>query len=142
MNRMTAAALFVTAVLASACGGAEAATDSGASEPTPALGICLEGATDCVDMVPGEATDDGGGDAIDEGAILAEAEALLGVTEDEALARSDVRLGRHGDEHLAVTDDYVIGRMTVATDDDGTGTYHVVEVTVELTEGPHTLTTS
>jgi hypothetical protein len=45
-------------------------------------------------------------------------------------------VGRHGDEAMMLTEDYVIGRKTIATEDDGSGTFRVVEVTLELTDGP------
>ena len=50
---------------------------------------------------------------------------------------ADVRVGRRGDEYLALTEDYVLGRLTVELDDEGDG-YRVTSVTVELPDGPET----
>ena len=158
MTRSTLAVLLVFAAVAAGCGGSpEPSDDTQSSSDTPQAstdptqptdspttgGTCLEGASECAD-IPGQAPpgppQGGEGDTLDEAAIIDDAEALLGQSEDAALAEEDVRLGRHGDEHLALTEDYVIGRRTIATEDDGTGTYRVIEVTVELTEGPLTIT--
>ena len=49
----------------------------------------------------------------------------------------DVRVGRRGDEQYALTEDYVIGRLTVELDDDGDG-YRVTSVIVELPESTET----
>jgi hypothetical protein len=141
MTRITTAALATLAILAAACGGA---ADAGGAEPdqpvaSPSTGMCAEDAPDCVDTVVED--DQLVDDAVDEGAMIRDAESLLGQTEDEVLeAWPDVRVGRHGDEHLMLTEDYVIGRRTIATEDDGTGTFRVVEVTLELTDGPMILT--
>jgi hypothetical protein len=100
--------------------------------------MCLEGVPDCVDtVVDGDDGLPGDGEAIDEASLIRDAESLLGEVEEDVLATwGDVRVGRHGDETMMLTEDYVVGRKTIATDDDGTGTYRVVEVTVELTDGP------
>jgi hypothetical protein len=142
MTRTTPAALVMLALLAAACGAADADVIA-APDADPAAGICLEGTADCVDTdLDGDqpaSPDDPA--AMDEGARLRAAEGLLGEVEADVLARwPDVRVGRHGDEHMMLTEDYVIGRMTIGTDDDGSGTYRVVEVTIELTDGPQTLT--
>ena len=52
----------------------------------------------------------------------------------------DVRVGRRGDEQMALTEDYVLGRITVELDDDGSGTVVVTQATVELPGGPETFT--
>ena len=148
MTRRTLLALIVGAVVLTACGGERSpgtSEEADASGAPPAAGACLEGATECADMPteapPGPPDGDGDAGAIDEAAIIQEAESLIGRPEDEVLAASDDRrLGRHGDEHLALTEDYVLGRKTIATEDDGTGTYRVVEVRVELSDGPLTIT--
>jgi hypothetical protein len=142
MNRTTTAILGAIAIFAAACGAADADVIA-APDADPAAGACLEGTPDCVDTDldgdQGPPTDDP--TAIDEGALLREAEGLLGEVEEEVLERRpDVRVGRRGGEHMMLTEDYVIGRMTIATDDDGSGTYRVVEVTLELTDGPQILT--
>ncbi len=64
-----------------------------------------------------------------------EAHGLLGRYEDDLPA--EVRIGRRGSEHFALTEDYELGRFTVDLDDDGDG-YRVTSVTVELPDGPET----
>jgi hypothetical protein len=143
MTRSTIATLAALAVLTAACGGADPSATVAAPDTADGAAICLEGATDCddVEVVEGEGTDAADGAAIDEGAMIRDAEALLGEPEEDVLERwPDVRLGRHGDEAMMLTEDYVIGRRTIATEDDGSGTYRVVEVTLELTDGPQVLT--
>jgi hypothetical protein len=142
MTRTTTAILGAIAILAAACGAADADVIA-APDVDPAAGTCLEGTPDCVDTdLDGDerpSPDDPA--VIDEGAMIREAEGLLGEVEADVPERwPDVRVGRRGDEHMMLTEDYVIGRMTIATDDDGSGTYRVVEVTLELTDGPQTLT--
>ncbi|HEX4905309.1 MAG TPA: hypothetical protein VFU93_07650 [Acidimicrobiales bacterium] len=58
---------------------------------------------------------------------------LVGLTLDEL--PDDVRIARIGDEHFALTDDYVIGRRTAELDLDADGVARVVKVTVELENG-------
>lgn len=147
--------LSLAAVVLFGCGTASApdpgaaADDAGADQPVTsdpdggaAGGTCLEGTPDCVDADldgddPGEPTLDG---VVDDDTALRDARSLLGEPEEQALARfDDVRLGRHGDETYALTEDYVIGRKTISTDDDGSGTYRVVEVVVETNDGPQTV---
>lgn len=64
------------------------------------------------------------------------ARATLGVAEDEL--EPDVRVGRRGDEQFMLTEDYVLGRITVELDDDGAGTFVVTQARVELPDGPET----
>jgi hypothetical protein len=61
---------------------------------------------------------------------------LLGLYEDDLAA--DVRIARRGSEQMALTEDYVLGRLTVELDEDGSA-YRVTSVTVELPAGPETL---
>ncbi|MEZ5298902.1 MAG: hypothetical protein R2697_22260 [Ilumatobacteraceae bacterium] len=94
-------------------------------------GTCLAG-SDSQDDTAAPA-DGGDPDAVDEGALIRAADALLGT--NEADLPDDVRVARRGDEQFALTEDYVIGRITVDLDDtDGSG-YRVVAATVELTDG-------
>ncbi|MEX1178115.1 MAG: hypothetical protein WEB09_06610 [Nitriliruptor sp.] len=146
--------LVTVAVLVTGCGQAST-PDPGAAPPDeqelptgseggdPAAGACLEGTPDCVDA------DLSGGGApppdldgeLDVDAARRDARSLLGEPEEEVLELwQDVRLGRRGDEHMAVTDDQQPGRKTIATEDDGTGTFRVVEVVLELPEGSETFT--
>lgn len=136
MRQRTALALMGALIL-SACGAAVAEDD--AASP-PALGVCAPGVTDCVDTVVDDGGDDADGDEWDDtfGADAArdEAERQLGLTEDEL--DPSVRIGRVGDEHYMLTEDYVLGRITVELEADETGTYRVVVATVELPDGPET----
>ncbi|HSK24639.1 MAG TPA: hypothetical protein VK906_15745 [Egicoccus sp.] len=132
----------VTAALAAlllglaGCGGAAPAepdlptSDAGAD---PSAGMCAPGVTDCVDVVV-----DPDGDEFDGETERETAAAMLGLAEDELAP--DVRIARRGDEQMALTEDYVLGRKTVELDDDGDGTFRVVGVVVELPEGPETIT--
>lgn len=146
------AALTVTLLLA-ACGGDDDSLDTstggdaGATQPvgsgdfddTPdAAGMCLEDAPDCDDTpVAGDGDAGGGadGDAIDEGALIARAEAMVGMPEGDL--DPEVRVSRRGNESFAMTEDYRIGRFTVELDDQGSG-FVVTTVVLELTEGPQT----
>jgi hypothetical protein len=133
----TVGALAAIAFLLAACGGAADATSSEGDQPaaSPSAGMCAQDQPDCVDTIVGD--EDVDRDAVDEGAMIRDAESLLGQSEDEVLEQwADVRVGRHGDEAMMLTEDYVIGRKTIATEDDGSGTFRVVEVTLELTDGP------
>lgn len=65
-----------------------------------------------------------------------DAHGLLGRYEADLPA--DVRVARRGTEQFALTEDYVLGRLTVDLDDDGGG-FRVTSVTVELPGGPETL---
>lgn len=137
-------ALAVTLLLA-ACGGDDddldtsTGGDAGATQPvgsgdfddTPDVaGMCEADAPDCDDTPVA-----GDGDAIDEGALIAEAEAMVGMPEGEL--DPEVRVSRRGNESFAMTEDYRIGRFTVELDDHGSG-FVVTTVVLELTEGPQT----
>jgi hypothetical protein len=133
----TVGALAALAFLLAACGGVADATSSEGDQPaaSPSAGMCAQDQPDCVDTIVGD--EDVDRDAVDEGAMIHDAESLLGQSEVEVLEQwADVRVGRHGDEAMMLTEDYVIGRKTIATEDDGSGTFRVVEVTLELTDGP------
>ena len=64
-----------------------------------------------------------------------DAHGLLGRYEDDLPA--DVRVARKGAEQHALTEDYVLGRLTVELDEDGVA-HRVTSVTVELPAGPET----
>ncbi|MAT03694.1 MAG: hypothetical protein CL424_01450 [Acidimicrobiaceae bacterium] len=136
--RRLAAPTLIGALALTACGSSDdEQVDSdpvSTTIPGAAGDTCLEGAADCDDTAA--PADGGDPDAVDEGEFIREAEGLLGVAESEL--PDDVRVARRGDESFALTEDYVIGRITVELDDtDGSG-YRVVTATVELTEGPQT----
>lgn len=122
-------AIGAAAALLAGCAGdtADATTDPG--QAAPGLGMCAPGVTDCEDVVMDDTrpSDD---------TLREQAQLLLGTAEVDVPA--DVRIGRRGDEHMMLTEDYVIGRMTVGLDDDGTGTFVVTEVILEMEEGPET----
>ncbi|MTV26232.1 hypothetical protein FTX61_12545 [Nitriliruptoraceae bacterium ZYF776] len=144
MRTSLTAAAIVAVLLSTGCGD-DAAPDAAADgdapvgspveDPGPAAGACLEGTTDGDDTPGGDVAvpDDGG---FDEAAARRDAESLLGEAEDHVLALwGDVRVGRHGEETFALTEDHAPGRKTIATEDDGTGTFRVVEVVLELPVG-------
>lgn len=135
MRALTAAAILVLSIGLAACGAATARDgdpDAPDSTGDPAAGACLEGEPDCVDTVEGE------GDAFDENAERAYARSLLATAEGEL--SEFVRVGRRGEEHFMLTEDYVLGRHTVELDADGAGVYRVTKVTVELFDGPEIVT--
>lgn len=132
-----ATALALAAVLA-ACGGGtdgDPATDGGTTSDTPTSSDSADDtSTPADDVEPtGEVTQ-------------AEAEAVgtayLGLTEEEAQSQAEVdgrqfRVGERDGEQFALTEDYVLGRVT-ATITDGV----VTEVVVEATDGPVTVAAS
>lgn len=136
-KKWTIAAVFAVAMLATGCG---AASSAGADGDVPAAGgdmaMCAPGVTDCEDVV----VDDQGGDAAgtrpSDDTLRETAQSLLGTAEGELA--EDVRIGRRGGEQMMLTEDYVVGRYTVELDDDGTGTFRVTAVTVEMEDGPET----
>lgn len=65
-----------------------------------------------------------------------DAHGLLGRYERDLPA--DVRIARKGGEQFMLTEDYVLGRMTVELDAED-GEYRVTSVTVELPGGPESL---
>jgi hypothetical protein len=136
MTRMWVVAGMLVLVLGVAgCGGGDSGEVAQGDGQGPAAGMCHESEPDCVDtVVDGDGSDAG----VDEHATIEEARSLLGRSEDEL--DESVRVGRRGDDHMALTEDYVIGRMTAELDEDDAGVFRVTAVTVELTEGPQTLT--
>lgn len=126
-------AAFVAGLVLVGCGGAEQAPPDDAAGAPPAAGSCLEGDADCVDTLgPDDAP---AGDEFPTDQAKADAEALLGVPEDQLA--DDVRVSRRGEETFFLTEDYRLGRMTVELDEHD-GVYVVTAVVVELPEGPVT----
>jgi hypothetical protein len=124
MIRMPFAALVAASLFASACAGAQAASPSPDTPvDEPVLGMCAPDVPDCVDVV-----------VVDSEASLDEARALLGL--DEVSLDPAVRVARRGDEHFALTEDYVLDRMTVELDPDADGVYRVTSVVLERFDGP------
>lgn len=150
LTRGATRSLLAGLLLLTACGAADAdGADVGAGlgdragdeAADGAAGACLEGDPDCVDAdLGGEAAppDDLG---VDLEAARRDAESLLGEPEEDVLELwGDVRVGRRGAEEMALTFDLQPGRKTIATEDDGTGTYRVVEVVLETEDGSETFT--
>lgn len=131
-----AAAGAIVALAAAACGSA-GAVDTDPDMPTSDA-MCAPDVPDCNDMIVDDMTGDDadGFDGFDADAAAAEATALLGLAEDELPA--DVRVGRLDDEHMALTEDYVVGRHTAELDTDDAGVPRVTSVVTELPEGPVT----
>ena len=151
-------------VVGAACGDDDVETSTGTGDdPTEtdttdeaplgagggAAGTCLEGTTDCQDtpMDPDQPVSGPGGDVISPAdgdaafpsdAARDEARELLGDPESEL--GSDVRVARRGEETFALTEDYVLGRITVELEHVDEGTYIVQSATVELPDGPETFT--
>lgn len=65
----------------------------------------------------------------------ARAEAVLGTSEADLEEGRDLRIVRRGEESRPVTMDLRPGRLNVELDDDGTGTFVVTRVVVEVPEG-------
>jgi hypothetical protein len=115
-------AVALLALGAVACGND---TDTDDPPPDPANGACLQGDTDCYET--GAETDN-----LDERVAIANVEALLGTQEDQL--PDGVRIARRGTESFPLTEDYVIGRVTVELDDID-GSYTVTTATIELSDG-------
>lgn len=119
MNRtFLATGLTVLALTLAACGGSDSTGD--------------------VVMDDSAGQEEPAGDVYDSDAARAEAEALLGLTEAEL--DPDVRISRRGEEQMMLTEDYVLGRMTVELDINDMDEWIVTAVTVELPDGPETFT--
>lgn len=106
--------------------------DLGGDVAGPNDQTCLVGTVDCNDAdLGGERLSDEAIDTIEQAA-----HGLLGRYESDL--PNEVRIGRRGTEVMMLTEDFVVGRLTVALDDtDGSG-YRVVEVTAELPNGTAT----
>lgn len=140
------ALVAVVALSVAACGGAAAETaadvdlpDTTTESAPGAAGACLEGTVDCVDTPGLDADEPVQIDETGDQQFTADGWYYLG--RDESELPETMRIGRRGDETMMLTEDYVIGRMTAELDDlDGDGTYTVTSVTVELADGPVTVT--
>ncbi len=117
--------------------------DGDDADVEPSAGMCAPDTPDCVDTVVLDGEEDPAGqepvsDEFDSEAAATEAEGLLGLTDTELGA--DVRIGRRGEEQMMLTEDYVLGRMTVELDINDMDEWIVTAVTVELPDGPQTFT--
>ena len=150
MSGSSLAALLALGAVLAACGGTAGtpAVDqparNDAADVPPEAGVCVEDVEEieeCVDTDDGPGSSDDSGDgALDHDAVILEAQSLIGESEQHLNEFwPEVRIGRRGDEEMMLTQDHVPGRMTAALEDDGTGTYRVVEVVVETDEGSETV---
>ena len=135
MSRRLVTLWFAALLLGGACGTSGGDSEGEGAPPTNDRsdgGICSPEVTEGCDPIP---SDDGGeGDVFPTEQARQEAQGLLGMNESDLPA--DVRIGRRGEEVMALTEDYKLGRRTVELDDsDGTG-FRVFSVTVELPDGP------
>lgn len=148
MLRLRLLSLLAIAALAlSGCGNPESAADDEGSAP-PVAGMCAPDMPDCVDtVVEPDAGADGSAEPTegepgaepvegDADADPSAADDLIGVAEDEL--DPSVRIARRGDETFALTEDYVVGRLTVELDADSAGVYRVTKATLERAGGPYT----
>ena len=142
MNLLMAGAAVMMAMGLAACGTAAdgagpPGSDPAGSDADPAVSMCAQDEPDCIDT-PQLTNEEPV--AIDETGIeqlRRDARFYLGAQEDEL--NELVRVRRIDDEHMALTEDYQIGRITVELDDrDGDGTPVVTSATVELPDGPET----
>lgn len=107
------------ALMTLACSGeAEASPDNGPTTPE-------------VPAPPSDEIDEN----FDRDVARANAEALIGVAEDDVVTSPMRRVVRRGDEHFAVTMDLRPGRENLELDDDGTGTFVVTKVVIEVLDG-------
>lgn len=114
------------------CNDADLDGEPSETPADPAGQTCLVGTVDCNDA-------DLGGERLNNEAIDAIEQAAHGLLgRYEADLPENVRIGRRGTEVTMLTEDFVVGRFTVALEDtDGSG-YRVVEVTAELPNGTAT----
>jgi hypothetical protein len=128
--------LALLAAAALALGGLAACGDDDVETSTGADDAVTE--PDQPTSDPDDPGSDFGEDFSDEDAEAARERAreLLGTP--EADLPDDVRIRRRGEEQFMLTEDYVLGRITVELDDDGSGTFVVTSVVVELPDGPET----
>jgi hypothetical protein len=123
--RLVVLVLGSIVLLVVACGG-----ESGTlpDEVSPDAG----GGTDAPDEDAAEGGADAGFDAAEREAAARE---LLGMAEDEVEEGPDARVVRRGEEELPGTMDLRPGRLNVELDDDGSGTYVVTRVVIEVPDG-------
>ena len=138
-SRLTIAGLMIMALLLAACGSEAggAVVDTGQDDDTAIAGMCAQDQPECVDTP--ELNDDEPVPIDEHGLeqLRRDAQYYLGKKENEL--NELIRVARIGDEHQAVTDDYVVGRITVELDDID-GELIVTSSTVELPDGPETFT--
>lgn len=132
MKRLLSLAMVLAlALAASACGDddTDVATPGNAGDDLPS------GPVGDPDLDPDlEPVDEG--DEFPTDQAREDARGYLGMNEGDL--PDEVRIRRRGDEEFMLTEDYVLGRVTVELDDtDGSG-YRVTSLVVELPDGPET----
>jgi hypothetical protein len=133
MKRLISLALvLVLALAASACGD----DDTDVATPGNTGGDDVpSGSVGDPDQDPDVEPVDGG-DEFPTDQAREDARGYLGMNEGDL--PDEVRIRRRGDEQFMLTEDYVLGRVTVELDDtDGSG-YRVTSLVVELPDGPET----
>ena len=140
MNTFRRRALIAGVVVVLALGAGTAAVVAAADDNSETTPIPVEpdgGIGDTpIPVEPDGGIGDTPGDEFPVDQARDEAHGLLGL--HEADLPSDVRIARKGAEQFPLTEDYVLGRLTVELDNDGDG-FRVTSVTVELPDGPETL---
>ena len=142
MNSIAAGLVLLAAVLLAACG--QPANDAASGEPTTAAGdpgaaagMCMEGATDCVDTPQLNSDEPVPIDETGVRQFRKDAKYYLGRPQSELTEL--IRVARIDDEQMALTEDYAIGRITVELDTVDKGEEPIVtSATVELPDGPET----
>lgn len=129
---LLAMAVLSASLLLAACGASATADDPAGDAADAPAGMCAPEMTDCDDTAG--STD--GSDPADFDVDRENARALLGIAEGDL--PQDVRVGRRGEEHLMLTEDYQVGRRTVELDPDAEGVFRVTKVVLEAEEGPET----
>lgn len=116
--------VLVLALLAAACG----------SDAPPAAGPDEDGTSRAPDERGGDPGSPGP-DGFDRDTAEDRAQSLLGLPEEAVEEDAETRIVRRGDEHLPGTMDLRPGRRNLELDDDGSGTFVVTRVTVEVPDG-------
>jgi hypothetical protein len=129
-RRLLLVALAAMLVLGGAACG-DTASGAQVGDPDPSTGV--DDGDGWVD--PGDDDADENWDEFPVDLARDDARTVLGMHEEDLAP--EVRVSRRGDDHMMLTEDYRLGRLTVELDDDGSG-YRVVSVTVELPDGPET----
>jgi hypothetical protein len=128
-RRLLLVALTAMLLGAAACGDTASGVQAG--DPDPSTSV--DDGDGWVD--PGEDDADESWEEFPVDLARDDARTVLGMHEEDLAP--EVRVSRRGDDHMMLTEDYRLGRLTVELDDDGSG-YRVVSVTVELPDGPET----
>jgi hypothetical protein len=132
MRRFPLLVVLAASLALAGCGSPDASLADDDTQPPPGAGMCAPDMPDCVDTVSEPDGEAGDADPTDP----SQADSLLGVA--EADLDEFVRIARRGDEAFMLTEDYVVGRLTVELDADDEGVYRVTKATLERPDGPYT----